>query len=405
LRLDFLPILIACFALSSTAQAVGPDTGGAIPGANNGEGIGALVSLTSGGWNTGTGYLSLRNNTTGSFNTATGGGSLFFNADGERNTATGAGALFHNTDGTDNTATGAFALFDNIRIGDVVGYSNTATGVEALGSNLSGYENTATGVNALVGNTYGIRNTATGVEALFSNVNGSYNTADGYRALHNHVGALGGYNTAIGAGTLYNDTSGGGNVALGFNAGLNVTTANNVICIGTGIQGANVTGTCFIGNIFGVQTGLPDALPVVVDANGQLGTVASSRRFKKEIKPMDRASESILALKPVTFHYKTDTKGMQQFGLVAEDVEKINPDLVVRDKEGKPYSVRYEQVNAMLLNEFLKEHRQVEQLRKDFESKLAAQQDQIEALTASLQKVSAQIQMSKVAPKVARNNQ
>jgi len=398
LRLDFLPILIACFALSSTAQAVGPDTGGAIPGANNGEGIGALVSLTSGGWNTGTGYLSLKEQHHRSFNTATGGGSLFFNADGERNTATGAGALFHNTDGTDNTATGAFALFDNIRIGDVVGYSNTATGVEALGSNLSGYENTATGVNALVGNTYGVRNTAAGVEALLSNVIGNYNTADGFRALHSNTS--GSFNTAIGDETLYNNTWGGGNVALGNAAGLNVTTANNVICIGTGIQGANVSDTCFIGNIFGVTTGL-DAASVVVDANGQLGTVASSRRFKKEIKPMDHASESILALKPVTFHYESDAKGRPQFGLIAEEVAEVNPDLVVRDKNGEIYTVRYDAVNAMLLNEFLKEHRTMQEQQKEING-LKAELKQQRAL---IQKVSAQIQVSKPSLRTVLNDQ
>jgi len=203
-----------------------------------------------------------------------------------------------------------------------------------------------------------------GVEALFSNVNGSYNTADGYRALHNHVGALGGYNTAIGAEALYNDTSGGGNVALGFNAGLNVTTANNVICIGTGIQGANVTGTCFIGNIFGITTGM-DAAPVVVDALGQLGTVASARRFKRDIQPMEKASEAILSLKPVTFHYKNGKKDTPQFGLIAEEVAEVSPDLVVRDKNGEIYTVRYDTVNAMLLNEFLKEHRKVQKLQSD----------------------------------------
>ena len=323
---------------------------------------------------------------------------MFFNADGERNTATGAGALFHNTDGTDNTATGAFALFDNIRIGDVVGYSNTATGVEALGSNLSGYENTATGVNALVGNTYGVRNTAAGVEALLSNVIGNYNTADGFRALHSNTS--GSFNTAIGDETLYNNTWGGGNVALGNAAGLNVTTANNVICIGTGIQGANVSDTCFIGNIFGVTTGL-DAASVVVDANGQLGTVASSRRFKKEIKPMDHASESILALKPVTFHYESDAKGRPQFGLIAEEVAEVNPDLVVRDKNGEIYTVRYDAVNAMLLNEFLKEHRTMQEQQKEING-LKAELKQQRAL---IQKVSAQIQVSKPSLRTVLNDQ
>src|SRR5206468_4392268 len=140
---------------------------------------------------------------------------------------------------------------------------------------------------------------------------------------------------------------------------------------------------------------------VIVGTDGKLGTVVSSERFKDEIKPMDKASEAILALKPVTFHYKRelDPESIPQFGLVAEQVEKVNPDLVARDDDGKPYSVRYEAVNAMLLNEFLKEHRKVEDLeatvaqqQKGFESKIARQQKQIAALTAGLQKVSAQVE-------------
>jgi uncharacterized coiled-coil protein SlyX len=407
LRLGFplIALALACFGLLPGARAT--DLGGVLPGSNNADGFRVLTNLTTGGFNTGCGWFSLFSDQAGSFNTAFGAATLLSNT-ADRNTATGSGALFHNTDGADNTATGAFALFDNSRIGDVVGYSNTATGVEALGSNKAGYENTATGVNALVGNTYGIRNTATGVEALFSNVNGSYNTADGYRALHNHVGALGGYNTAIGAEALYNDTSGGGNVALGFNAGLNVTTANNVICIGTGIQGANVTGTCFIGNIFGITTGM-DAAPVVVDALGQLGTVASARRFKRDIQPMDKASEAILSLKPVTFHYKNGKKDTPQFGLVAEEVAEVSPDLVVRDKNGEIYTVRYDTVNAMLLNEFLKEHRKVQKQEAsiaglksaaskqeatiaDLKSTIAQQRKGMEAVTARLDEQAMQIQ-------------
>jgi hypothetical protein len=226
---------------------------------------------------------------------------------------------------------------------------------------------------------------------------GNYNTADGFRALHSNTS--GSFNTAIGDETLYNNTWGGGNVALGNAAGLNVTTANNVICIGTGIQGANVSDTCFIGNIFGVTTGV-DAASVVVDANGQLGTVACSRRFKKEIKPMDKASEAILALKPVTFHYETGAEHTAQFGLIAEEVAEVNPDLVVRDKKGDIYTVRYDAVNAMLLNEFLKEHRK----NQEQEATIARLQKQIGALTAGLQKVSAQLEVIKPAPQTALNH-
>jgi trimeric autotransporter adhesin len=194
---------------------------------------------------------------------------------------------------------------------------------------------------------------------------------------------------------------------LGVGAGSNVTTAANVICIGYAVAGANVDNSCFIGSIFGEPSSGGTA--VLINSDGKLGTNTSSRRFKEEIKPMKRASEALFALKPVTFRYKKelDAKRTPQFGLVAEEVEKVNPDLVVRDKEGKPYTVRYDAVNAMLLNEFLKEHRKVEeqkaiiaQLKKDF----AHQQKQIEALTAGLQKVSAQLELSKSAPQMVVEN-
>jgi hypothetical protein len=394
---------IVCIGLLPTTQAVLPAPDGGYPGGNTAEGQQALLSLSGGGFNTAVGFISLRSNITGGFNTAIGAGALPVNT-ADDNTATGAGALFHNTVGIDNTANGTFALFNNIG-----GSSNTATGVEALGSNFAGYENTADGVNALVGNTYGARNTATGVEALFSNLDGAYNTANGFRALHSNYGS---FNTAIGDETLLNNTSGGGNVALGNAAGLNVITANNVICIGTGIQGANVSDTCFVGNIFGVTTGF-DAASVVVDATGQLGTIASSRRFKKEIKPMDKASEAILALKPVTFHYESDTKGRPQFGLIAEEVAEVNPDLVVRDKNGEIYTVRYDAVNAMLLNEFLKEHRKVDAQQSKIEKQeatISELQKDVGVLTAQLkeqvmqiQKVSAQIKIKEQARQTIAN--
>ena len=174
----------------------------------------------------------------------------------------------------------------------------------------------------------------------------------------------------------------------------------------------------FIAGIRGRTTGVANAVPVLIDSAGQLGTMSSSRQFKNEIKLMDRASESILALKPVTFHYKSDSTDTPQFGLIAEEVAEINPDLVVRDENGAIYTVRYEAVSAMLLNEFLKEHRTVQEQKasitelkstvaqqaKAFESKLAQQQKQIEALTAGLQKVSAQVEMSKPAPQTVADN-
>jgi len=189
------------------------------------------------------------------------------------------------------------------------------------------------------------------------------------------------------------------NVALGFYAGNGVITANNVICIGTEVAGADVSNTAWIGAVYGVTTQNGTTAPVVVSADGQLGTVASSERFKKDIATMETASEVILSLRPVTFHYKTDATGTPQFGLIAEEVAKVNPALVLPDKEGKPYTVRYEAVNAMLLNEFLKEHNTVQELKNEVAALTATVKEQ----AAQIQKVSAQIEASKPSPLVVNN--
>jgi len=186
---------------------------------------------------------------------------------------------------------------------------------------------------------------------------------------------------------------------LAWGAGSGVTNASDVICIGFAVAGADVSNTAWIGNVYGVTTQSGTTAPVVVSDTGQLGTLASSERFKKDIVTMDNVSDAILSLRPVTFHYKTDTQGTPQFGLIAEEVAKVNPALVLPDKEGKPYTVRYEAVNAMLLNEFLKEHRKNEQQ----EATIARLETQIEALTTGLQKVSVQLEASKPAPQVVNN--
>ena len=244
-------------------------------------------------------------------------------------------------------------------------------------------------------------------------------------------------NTANGVDALLNNTTGVLNIALGAGAGQNLTTGNNNIDIGNEgaaadtntirIGAVGVQAATFIAGIYGVNEG-GTITAVYINGNGQLGTQAppSSRRFKKEIKPMDQTSEAILALKPVTFQYKSDTKGTPQFGLIAEEVAEVNPDLVVRDAQGEIYSVRYEAVNAMLLNEFLKEHRTVQELKsiaakqeatiaqqqKDFQATAAEQQKEIKALTASLkeqasqiQKVSDQLEVSKATPQIVASNQ
>jgi uncharacterized coiled-coil protein SlyX len=353
----FTTLLLAYFGFLSGGLAVVPAPDGGYPGGNTAEGQNALFSLTSGGFNTAVGFLSLRSDATNSFNTAIGAGTLLANT-ADENTAIGAGALLSNSTGPGNTANGAFALFSN-----TIGNGNTASGDRALFGNTEGNSNTAVGTGALPGNT------------------------------------TGSFNTAVGQG-----------------AGIGVTTASNVICIGAGAQ--NVSNTCFIGNIRGVTTFNNNAIPVLVDSVGQLGTVSSSRRFKKEIKSMDKTSESILALKPVTFHYKSDHTNRPEFGLIAEEVAEVNPNLVVRDESGEIYTVRYDAVNAMLLNEFLKEHRKVQEqearirqlestLSKQ-EATIAQQQNGMEAVTARLNdqaaqihKVSAQIEVRKAVDQMA----
>jgi hypothetical protein len=280
--------------------------------------------------------------------------------------------------------------------------------MNALLSNTTGSSNTATGVSALISNTTGSSNTASGIQALNDNTTGGFNTADGSFALFSNT--VGNSNTAVGFDALFSNTTGGSNIAVGLAAGADLTTGSNNIDIGNrGVAGesnkirigttGNQTAT-FIAGISGVT--VPRGVGVVIGTGGKLGTTTSSARFKEEIKPMDKASEAILALQPVTFRYKEelDPDGIPQFGLVAEDVEKVNPDLVARDGQGKPYSVRYEAVNAMLLNEFLKEHRRMQNL----ESTVVEQQRQIKALTVGLQKVSAQLETRKDAPRVVAND-
>jgi Chaperone of endosialidase len=361
LRLAFLLILLALACLP-TALAVTPAPDGGYPNENTAEGDSALFSLTTGTQNTANGFEALFANTTGNENTATGYLALFNNQTAAHNTANGFNALFHDTTGGDNTATGSSALFNNHT---------------------------------------GLKNTAYGNNALLLNKTGNGNTASGDGALESNTGSF--------------------NVAVGFNAGGNLTTGSNNIDIGAlGVAGES--STMRIGTVKQTATyvtGISGAIvasgaTVIVRTDGHLGTVVSSARFKEAIKPMDKASEAILALQPVTFRYKheLDPEGIPQFGLVAEQVEKVNPDLVARDAEGKVYTVRYEAVNAMLLNEFLKQHCKVEaqeatitQLKQDSQSKFAEQQKQIKALTSGLEKVNNQLELSKPAPQMVGNNQ
>jgi len=409
---NLIPILIgiACIGLLSRAQAISPAPDGGYPGGNTAEGQNTLFSLTTGGYNTGVGFLSLRSNTTTSFNTAIGAGALLANtADG--NTATGTGALFSNTSGPSNTANGAFALFSNTTNG-----GSTASGYQALFYN-TGFGNTADGYQALYSNTTGHENAANGGQALFSNTTGQHNTANGSQALYNNT--IGNQNTAIGFQALLSNTVGYGNTALGDGAGSGQDAdAHNNIYIGDygshgevntiaiGIPGTHTDST-YIQGVFGATAPLGSA--VFVNSFGHLGTLISSARFKQNIRDMADASHALLGLRPVTFCYKPelDPDGIPQFGLVAEEVEKINPALVVLDAGGKPHTVRYEAVNAMLLNEFLKEHKKVEEqdrriqqqgvtitkLKNDFQTVSIQQRKEIQLLSAQLEQQAAQIRM------------
>jgi hypothetical protein len=369
LRLTFLliPLVLGCFALSPVARAKDKT--------NTSVGVNALLSLTTGMGNTALGFEALQFNTTGSYSTATGDSALL-NNNADFNTADGTTALYLNTTGVGNTATGALALY----------------------SNVSGKFNTADGEDALESNT-GDQNTAVGSLALGNNSSGSNNIG---------IGFLAGFNLNGGA----------NNVFIGNVGPVPIGSESNTIRIGT--QTATTvppsyaipahTAT-YIAGIYGETFDSGTGAAVSIDSTGKLGTTASAQRFKKDIGPMDKASEAVLALKPVTFHYKSDPKGIPQFGLVAEEVAKVNPDLVVRNAKGEIYTVRYDAVNAMLLNEFLKEHRKVEeqqatitQLKKDFGATIAQLTARLDEQASQIQKVSAQIEVTKPAPQTVLNN-
>ena len=361
---------------------------------NTATGFRSLFSNTTGSRNTAAGAHALENNINGNFNDAVGVTALASNFDGFSNNAFGDSALSLNIHASENTAIGDFALANNDLTGNGKAQFNTAVGAGALFANTDGDSNNAFGDSALFSNTTGVQNTAIGDTALENNVDGSANVVVGAAAAVNNT--AGGFNTVVGFLAGPDITEGFDNIYIGATVGNGVGDESSTIRIGD----TSVISACYIAGIIGRTTG--SGLAVFVDADGKLGTSTSSARFKDDIKPMANASESILALNPVTFRYKReiDSTGTSQFGLVAEDVEKVNPDLVVRDKEGKPYSVRYDQVNAMLLNEFLKAHRKMEEQ----EAMIARQQKQIEALTAGLQKVSAQVELRSSAARSVLND-
>jgi hypothetical protein len=370
-------VVTALFIFCRVAPADPTDT------ENSAGGFSAPTTTTSAPENTVTGKSALSTNSSGTYNTATGGYTLEKNSSGSQNTATGYYSLENNTTASENTANGYAALNFN-----TTGHSNTASGGYALNANTVGNFNTADGSYALTGNTTGSQNTATGRSALFSNTAGAQNVANGYYSLY--FCSTGSRNTADGTRALNYTTTGENNTALGYEAGYNLAAGNDNIEIGNmgvkddaetirlGTQGTQRQ--TFVAGIFGVTA--PSGVPVYVTPTGQLGTLTSSAKYKRNIQDMGNASDALLALRPVTFQYNAeiDPAGLPQFGLVAEEVEKVSPDLVVHDADHEIYSVRYEAVNAMLLNEFQKQHATIEREKET----IAEQQKLLQSLATRL---------------------
>jgi hypothetical protein len=436
-KIIFTTVLSAlvCFGLCQQVQSATdtPDPG-AKPLSNTADGVNALLSITTGLYNSAFGFDSLLANSTGSFNTGIGAGALLLNngdptaGEGINNTAVGAGALLSNTTGAGNNAVGAFALFN-----ESTGFFNQAVGHSALVSTVGGSQNIAVGDQAMFFNTSGSFNTAVGDDALFDCVDGDSNVAIGDEAGNAYTGSESN-NICIGAGT--NGTAGENDaIRIGDNStsgGIDVVNNGalaNAIVIGPGLSTQGITvltligfgnasianglstttgaSSCNIGGIFN-QTPPAGSHTVTVGPNNQLADATlSSRRFKKDIAPIDKISEAILALRPVTFHWKTDNTNEPEFGLVAEEVAEVNLDWITRNPQGEISGVRYETIPILLLNEFLKEHKKVQNL----EVTVAQQQKGMEVLTAQLkaqaaqiQKVSAQLEVGKPATKVAAGN-
>jgi hypothetical protein len=333
-------------------------------------GTGAL-SMDAGDANSAFGQSALLSNTTGSFNTATGLGALQTSSTGNNNTATGANALFANTIGIANTANGYSALSNN-----TTGNDNNASGVKALYGNTTGYRNAAVGNYALVNNTSGFSNEAAGFGALWHNTTGSNNTATGYAALYSNT--TGSNNIAIGPYAAYYPTTGSGNIHIG-----NHGTAADNAAIRIGVQGTQKSTS--IAGISGVN--VTGGATVVVNTLGQLGVRSSSRRYKEDIRSMGDSSERLLKLRPVTFEYKqADEKGQKpkQYGLIAEEVAQVMPELVVYNQKGQPEAIAYEALAPLLLNELKREHARADARVTGLRRQLVAQAEELALMKSQI---------------------
>lgn len=381
---------------NSVASDIGEDTA---------VGTGALTHLTGGNpgqlfYDTAAGFQALYSNTSGgSYNSAFGALALYSNTTGSENTASGLQALYSNTTGGDNTASGSRALLNN-----TTGSENTASGANALIMNTSGSQNTASGINALYLNNVGIRNTADGYDALYTNTYGSDNTASGFQALNRNEGgyhntadglnavfanSFGNDNTGVGYLALSSNTTGSNNIAIGSNAGYSVTGSNNIDVGSTGSAGES--GVIRIGGasqsaayIAGISSTQLTGSAVYVAANGQLGVLASSERYKTEIASLSDTTQKLHELRPVSFHLKSDPKGAVQYGLIAEEVNKVFPELVIRDDAGTIQGVRYDELAPMLLSEMQKQERKIDVQAAEI-SELKQQLAGIQAALVTLQ--------------------
>lgn len=420
--------LLACLGFlpqTNAAPDILPPPDGCYPGFTTAEGCQALQNLTTGSANTGVGWRSLFAVADGSFNTSVGAGALVLNTD-DNNVAVGAVALLLNNTGSSNTAVGTAALEFNTSH-----FTNVAVGTFAAQNSDANF-NTAVGGFALKDNTNGTRNTAIGSGALEPMLGGDDNTAVGELAGSNYTGTESN-NICIGSGTEGTagesnairigdaSTSGGIDVinsgtlanAITIGAGMSTGGINlltllgfGTVSIGNGLQTTNGASTCFIGGVFN-QTPVAGSHAVVVGPNNQLADATlSSRRFKKDIAPIDKLSEGILALRPVTFHWKNDKTNEPEFGLVAEEVAEVNLDWITRNPQGEVSGVRYETIPVLLLNEFLKEHKKVEEQQasiSQLKSEMQTMVAQLKEQAAQIQKVSAQLEVSKTAPQVVAN--
>jgi hypothetical protein len=389
-----LLLSIGALALAGTAFAQVPSTNDTSDGGrfNTGMGTGALggpAPMNGGLYNTASGYEALFSNTTGNYNTASGAGALAASSNGMSNTASGAGALESNTSGSYNTASGVNALLFN-----TTGTNNTASGYQALDSNTTGNNNTASGNSALFSNTTGFYNTASGVNALLNNTTGNFSTASGASALASNT--TGTNNTASGESALAGNTTGSNNIAMGYLAGLNLTTGSNDIDIGNvGVAGEDNTirigtkGTHKATVIAGIISSKVTGSAVYVTTTGRLGVLASSERFKTAIAPMGSNSGKLQQLRPVTFHLKTDPKGALQYGLIAEEVAKVYPELVIRSESGRIDGVRYDELAPMLLNEVQKKNAAQDAEIRDLKQQVAELNDLKQELHAALLKLRA----------------